>query len=63
MFKEFEIIIHYFQQISVQGSWNLYNFVVKVRFGNAIILMQGITFWRCGKMFKDYIIECHWIIL
>jgi len=56
MFKEFEITIHDFQQISVQGSWNFYNFVVKVLFGNAIILMQAKTFWRCGKRFKDYII-------
>jgi len=39
MFKEFEIIIHDFQQINVQGSWNYYNFVVKVLFGNAIIIM------------------------
>jgi hypothetical protein len=41
MFKEFEVIIHEFQQIIVQGSWNYYNFVVKVPFGNVIILMQA----------------------
>ncbi len=56
MFKEFEIIIDDFQEVSVQGSWNYYNFVVKVPFGHSIILMQAKTFWRCGKRFKYYII-------